>query len=388
MEKNTHVMKSTLLLVIVALMVSMFPTTNVQAAPEPLKVLEGYAYYGFTEDYPVYGDGVFRASSTEEVLTVDDIPSDADGYLQFTSTVLEDGDVYTVVAQQELMGFTLMDTDTVTATGEVTLFSDLHLTHTWAMYSPIPAGGVYRYGEGPVSVEPWDNHVTIEDAPGIYGCMEPREAGVHGAFFRMGFANVDLVELDLDANDFKVVRWSDTLGKYEYVPTLNSGTFVTDEYIEVLSGISGRSCFAIGGANLNTIPVAVANADKTNVEQDETITFDGYDSVDFSDATGGDGTIISYAWNFGDGETGSGIEVVHSYDDAGTYVVNLTVTDNNGAQDTDCLTITVDEKEEEDDEPTILLTLEQLLSDTGMFCLLIIIVGLGLLAWRVYNDRN
>ncbi|GGO74445.1 S8 family serine peptidase [Nonomuraea cavernae] len=44
-----------------------------------------------------------------------------------------------------------------------------------------------------------------------------------------------------------------------------------------------------------------------------------------------DGTIASYAWNFGDGSTGTGATATHTYGTAGTYTVTLTVTDNAGA---------------------------------------------------------
>ena len=43
-----------------------------------------------------------------------------------------------------------------------------------------------------------------------------------------------------------------------------------------------------------------------------------------------DGSIVSYAWNFGDGTTGSGATVQKTYT-AGNYTATLTVTDNRGA---------------------------------------------------------
>jgi PKD repeat protein len=45
-------------------------------------------------------------------------------------------------------------------------------------------------------------------------------------------------------------------------------------------------------------------------------------------------TISSYTWSFGDGATGSGVTVSHSYSVIGTYQVTLTVTDNVGLKNT------------------------------------------------------
>jgi PKD repeat protein len=44
-----------------------------------------------------------------------------------------------------------------------------------------------------------------------------------------------------------------------------------------------------------------------------------------------DGKIASYAWSFGDGNTGRGVMVPHTYAASGTYTVYLTAADNEGA---------------------------------------------------------
>ena len=55
-------------------------------------------------------------------------------------------------------------------------------------------------------------------------------------------------------------------------------------------------------------------------------TFNGSTSSD------SDGTVASYAWDFGDGGTGTGVTPAHTYTSADTFHVTLTVTDNEGAQ--------------------------------------------------------
>ncbi len=64
-------------------------------------------------------------------------------------------------------------------------------------------------------------------------------------------------------------------------------------------------------------------------------------SFDGSTSSDPDGTVASYAWNFGDNTTGTGKTASHTYAAAGTYTVTLTVTDNSGATNAISHSITV-----------------------------------------------
>jgi len=64
-------------------------------------------------------------------------------------------------------------------------------------------------------------------------------------------------------------------------------------------------------------------------------------SFNASGSSDSDGNITSYQWTFGDGESGSGTPISHTYADSGTYEVWLMVADNNGATDTATTTIQV-----------------------------------------------
>ena len=60
-----------------------------------------------------------------------------------------------------------------------------------------------------------------------------------------------------------------------------------------------------------------------------------------SGSTDSDGTIVSYDWDFGDGQSGSGEVISHTYQSAGNFTAILTVTDDKGAIDTDSVVIAV-----------------------------------------------
>lgn len=85
----------------------------------------------------------------------------------------------------------------------------------------------------------------------------------------------------------------------------------------------------------NDAPTASFTATPTSGDAPLAVSFDATGSSD------SDGAIISSVWNFGDGATASGVTSSHTYNGAGTYLAQLTVTDNDGAKDTATRTIQV-----------------------------------------------
>ncbi|PRY49342.1 PKD domain-containing protein [Geodermatophilus tzadiensis] len=85
------------------------------------------------------------------------------------------------------------------------------------------------------------------------------------------------------------------------------------------------------GRGANLAPTAAVDV----AVSDLTATVNGTSSADV------DGTVAGYAWEFGDGVTGTGPTASHTYAAAGTYTVRLTVTDDDGATGTTTRVVTV-----------------------------------------------
>ncbi|TFW18234.1 PKD domain-containing protein [Massilia arenosa] len=89
---------------------------------------------------------------------------------------------------------------------------------------------------------------------------------------------------------------------------------------------------------------AASAANKAPVARASAVQTKNSFSVAFSAAksTDADGTIASYAWDFGDGERATGVSATHAYARAGTYAASLVVTDNAGAKSTVAVQVKVD----------------------------------------------
>jgi hypothetical protein len=92
--------------------------------------------------------------------------------------------------------------------------------------------------------------------------------------------------------------------------------FCGNDWFRVKNGIFEKS--------INLPPQPSFLFSPNNPKIGEIVTFDASLSID------PDGDIVSYFWDFGDGFTGNGITINHSFSEADNFTVALTVTDNNG----------------------------------------------------------
>lgn len=135
-------------------------------------------------------------------------------------------------------------------------------------------------------------------------------------------------------------------GSYDYLGTgldIDNGVVVAGApgHDAVASSAGAAYLFVVDGGEPPPPPPPPGNSPPT---ASFTVTTDGLTAA--FDATGSkdpDGSIASYAWDFGDGTFGTGAVVSRTYFAAGTYTIRLTVTDNEGAQGSTSKSVTVAE---------------------------------------------
>lgn len=115
----------------------------------------------------------------------------------------------------------------------------------------------------------------------------------------------------------------------------NVGTYTAVLTVTDNQGLSASQSVQIQATAPNILPTAVIAASSTSGTAPMSVTFNGSGSTD------SDGTISSYAWNYGDGTTASGSIATKTFNTAGTYTVTLTVTDNRGGKGTSSAVIQI-----------------------------------------------
>ncbi|GAB3357022.1 PQQ-dependent sugar dehydrogenase [Modestobacter lapidis] len=147
-----------------------------------------------------------------------------------------------------------------------------------------------------------------------------------GAYFYGDYASQRLYTLRYDAQGQLVSRPEDDgFGAENGLPVAFATAVNGDVVYADIGGSTLKRLVYVPG---NRAPVAVA-AISTDAAT-RTVTFDGGGSTDL------DGDPLTHRWDFGDGTTGTGAQVSHTYAEPGTtpLTARLTVTDPSGAEGT------------------------------------------------------
>ncbi|RBY77986.1 sugar dehydrogenase [Blastococcus sp. TF02-09] len=182
---------------------------------------------------------------------------------------------------------------------------------------------LYTYVHGPMGT-------SVTGGVVYTGASYPEQ--YRGAYFFGDYASQRVYTLRYDAQ-----------GRLVRAPEANG--FGVENGLPVKFGTAGNGDIVyadIGGSRLKRLVYAAGNRPPTaeavitsDPVSDRTFTFDASRSTDL------DGGVLTYAWDFGDGTTATGVRVTHTYGGTGTQplTARLTVTDSQGARGTSTLTV-------------------------------------------------
>jgi chitodextrinase len=209
------------------------------------------------------------------------------------------------------------------------------------------------------------------------------EMGVEYTYSSSTFdSDDDQIRFLFDWGDGTLSTWSEYLLSNTTVTMTHSWAAISTYEIKVMaqdengSNSSWSTSLDVTVSQVETEgepPTAEINY-SVNETDEYTIYLDGSKSVDL------DGAIIAYDWDFGDGTTGEGRYVTHTYTSKGIYNVTLVVTDNSGNTYSKTIPVTVGSHLDE-------ISQEET-SDFPLLFILLPIVGIGFICvFYYFKDR-
>ncbi|UCF11860.1 MAG: right-handed parallel beta-helix repeat-containing protein [Thermoplasmatales archaeon] len=179
------------------------------------------------------------------------------------------------------------------------------------------------------------NKKPVADPGGPYSSIMDREIAFDGSSSSDPDGNIDFYRWNFGDGSSEIL---DIYPEHSYS---ESGTYVVTLTVVDNDGRSNtETTTATISKTSNALPISIPNAPNSS-NANELITFGAYESYD------PDGTIANYTWDLGDGNVRYGVTAAHKYSKAGTYMVMLTVMDNEGDKDTTYTIVSVNAPPEE-----------------------------------------
>jgi len=249
-------------------------------------------------------NGPFVANEGSSISMSAAASSDADGTIQSYAWDFGDGSTATGASASHTYPQDGTFTVTLTVTDNDGLTGTASTTATVANVTPVIAA----FGDATIMLG--DNY----SASGSF-----TDPGADSWSASVNYGDGSSGPLTLNGKAFSLAHTYASVGTYTVTVTVSDGS---------ASGTKSQT------VRVRARPVAAVNGPFTSNEGSAV-------AMSAAASTDADGTIQSYAWNFGDGSTGSGASVSHTYAQDGVYTVSLTVTDNDGLTGSASTTATV-----------------------------------------------
>ena len=230
------------------------------------------------------------------------------------------------VSWDNVQGMFMVDNQLYTSSSNGNL-----VRRTWNPSTGLPVSGTNETVSGPnIDGEDWRARDTFNYAPAGFEVPNTPPTASFSESCSGATCSFDAAASSDPDGSIASYAW-------DFGDSTSPGTGVTANHVYAVSGTYTVSLTVTDnrGATTTTtrqvqvqVPNLTPTANFTSSCAGLTCTFDGTSSSD------PDGALQSFEWTFGDGATATGPTAEHSYDEAGSYTVSLTVTDDDDVTNT------------------------------------------------------
>ena len=174
---------------------------------------------------------------------------------------------------------------------------------------------------------------TVNDTS---GCVDTAGDTINVTMLQAGFSSINTegcgpLNVDFTDESTGAISWDWFFGSGDFSnaqnPTYSYSDIGTYSVTQVATDVNGCTDTVVD-PNIVTVIGSIVNFGIDTTFGCETL------SVQFADLTAPTGTVASWLWDFGDGNTSTDENPLHVYQNAGTYTVSLTITDIGGCTNT------------------------------------------------------